>query len=113
MRYGSRAYHYKWRGDENQRCRRTFLQRESFRRGKNSITSGNSSIYCGKPLYHWTHLELARYFDIHDLLSPSTAEKIFDKASAMIRTPAFSTRSLITKMNVEVICTTDDPADNL
>ena len=67
----------------------------------------------GNPLYHWTHLELARYFKYFDLLSPSTADKIYEKASAMLQTRNSAYRSLIRKMNVEVICTTDDPADNL
>ena len=67
----------------------------------------------GNPLYHWTHLELARYFSIFELLSPSTSEAIYEKASAMLRTKEYSTRSLIRKMKAEVICTTDDPADNL
>jgi glucuronate isomerase len=67
----------------------------------------------GNPLYHWTHLELARYFDIFKLLSPSTAVEIYDKASALLRTKDFSIRALLRKMNVEVVCTTDDPADDL
>jgi glucuronate isomerase len=67
----------------------------------------------GNPLYHWTHLELARYFNITELLSPTTSASIYEKASALLQTKEFSTRSLIRKMKVEVICTTDDPADNL
>jgi glucuronate isomerase len=67
----------------------------------------------GNPLYHWTHLELARYFNIFDLLSPSTSDKIFNQATELIRSQDFNTKSLIRKMNVEMICTTDDPTDNL
>jgi glucuronate isomerase len=67
----------------------------------------------GNPLYHWTHLELARYFDIFDLLSPKTAGKIYNDASSMLKSDEFSTRSLIRKMKVELLCTTDDPADDL
>ena len=67
----------------------------------------------GNPLYHWTHLELARYFNIFELLSPSTADGIYEKASAMLRTKEFSIRSLLRKMKVEIICTTDDPSDLL
>jgi glucuronate isomerase len=67
----------------------------------------------GNPLYHWTHLELARYFNITELLSPSTATVIYEKASAMLQTKEFSTRSIIRKMKAEVVCTTDDPTDNL
>jgi glucuronate isomerase len=67
----------------------------------------------GNPLYHWTHLELSRYFNINEQLSPKTARSIFDQATALLNTPAFSTRNLIRKMGVEVICTTDDPIDSL
>ncbi len=65
------------------------------------------------PLYHWTHLELQRYFDIYDLLSPATARKIYDECKAKLQTPAYSVRNLLRKMKVEVVATTDDPLDNL
>ena len=65
------------------------------------------------PLYHWTHLELQRYFDVHDILSPATAKKIYDECSAKLQTPEYSVRRLIQKMNVESIGTTDDPLDDL
>lgn len=65
------------------------------------------------PLYHWTHLELRRYFGTEQLLSPKTAKVIYDECSAKLQTPAYSVRSLLTKMNVEVVCTTDDPLDSL
>ncbi len=65
------------------------------------------------PLYHWTHLELQRYFGIKDLLGPATGEKIYKAAGEMLATDEYSVRSLIRKMNVEVICTTDDPVDSL
>jgi glucuronate isomerase len=65
------------------------------------------------PLYHWTHLELKRYFDIHEILDPSSAKSIYENASAQIQTDDFSIKNLIRKMNVKVICTTDDPIDSL
>jgi glucuronate isomerase len=65
------------------------------------------------PLYHWTHLELQRYFSITKLLSPSTAEEIYREASSKLQTKEFSVRNLLKKMNVEVVCTTDDPTDTL
>jgi len=63
------------------------------------------------PLFHWTHLELKRYFDIDDILQPENAEDIYNKANAVLalKTPA----DLLKDMNVEVVCTTDDPTDNL
>ena len=67
----------------------------------------------GNPLYHWTHLELARYFNITELLSDTTASRIYERTSSMLKSDNLSTRSIIRKMNVEVACTTDDPADDL
>lgn len=65
------------------------------------------------PLYHWTHLELKRYFNIHELLSPATAKKIYDECTEKLQSPEYSTCSLIKKMRVETIVTTDDPIDDL
>jgi glucuronate isomerase len=65
------------------------------------------------PLYHWTHLELQRYFDIYEILSPTTARKVYDECTAKLQTPAYSVRNLIRKMGVTTIATTDDPLDNL
>ncbi|HCN82171.1 MAG TPA: glucuronate isomerase, partial [Sphingobacteriaceae bacterium] len=65
------------------------------------------------PLYHWTHLELQRYFDIHDILSPATAKKIYDECTAKLQTPEYSIRNLMRKMKVESVGTTDDPLDSL
>ena len=66
------------------------------------------------PLYHWTHFELKRPFGITDrLLSPATAKSIWDECNAKLATPEFSTRGIQRKMNVEVVCTTDDPVDSL
>jgi glucuronate isomerase len=66
------------------------------------------------PLYHWTHLELKRYFGISDkLLNPDSAKEIYETCSEMLRTPEFSARHLMRKMNVKLVCTTDDPTDTL
>ena len=65
------------------------------------------------PLYHWTHLELQRYFDVYDLLSPATAKKIWDECNAKLQTKEYSVLGLLNKMNVKTLCTTDDPLDNL
>jgi glucuronate isomerase len=105
--------HYKWR------AMRTLGIKEQF-------ITGNGSDYekfeqwascvpytMRNPLYHWTHLELKRYFDINDLLSAQTARSIYDQATSMLQTPECSVCSLLRKMKVEVVCTTDDPADDL
>ena len=105
--------HYKWRamrtnGIDEKYCTGNASAREKFDKWAETVP-----VTIGNPLYHWTHLELARYFDIFDLLSPSTSKGIYDKASEMLQSKEFSIRSIIRKMNVEVICTTDDPTDSL
>ena len=66
------------------------------------------------PLYHWTHLELKNPFGIKDkLLNPATAREIYNICSEMLQTPDFSVRSIIRKMNVKLICTTEGPLDTL
>jgi glucuronate isomerase len=65
------------------------------------------------PLYHWTHLELQRYFDIHDILNPDTAMKIYENCSAKLNSTDYSVRNLLRKMKVKLVCTTDDPVDSL
>ncbi len=65
------------------------------------------------PLYHWTHLELQRYFGIKELLSPVTAASIYGLCNEKLQTPEYSVRQLLRKMKVEVVCTTDDPVDSL
>jgi glucuronate isomerase len=65
------------------------------------------------PLYHWTHLELQRYFNVCDILNPSTAKKVYEECTAKLQSKDYSVRNLLRKMNVKVVCTTDDPIDNL
>lgn len=65
------------------------------------------------PLYHWTHLELQRYFDVHEVLSPANARKIYDECNAKLQTKEYSVQGLLRKMNVKTLCTTDDPLDSL
>jgi glucuronate isomerase len=67
----------------------------------------------GNPLYHWTHLELKRYFNVDELLGPDTAKKIWKQTEDVCVGPEFSVRNLIQRMNVKVVCTTDDPTDSL
>ena len=105
--------HYKWR------AMRTFGIDEKYITGNASdkdkfIEWGKAVPYTLRnPLYHWTHLELQRYFDIDTLLNADTANDIYDEATAKLQSPEYSCQSLIKKMNVEVICTTEDPIDSL
>ena len=65
------------------------------------------------PLYHWTQLELARVFGIYKILKPETAREIYEECNAKLATPEFRGQALIRRFNVETVCTTDDPADDL
>jgi glucuronate isomerase len=105
--------HYKWRamrtnGISEKYCTGKASDPEKFQKWAETVP-----VTMGNPLYHWAHLELARYFNIYELLSPASSKKIYEKASAMLQTKEFSIRSLIKRMKAEVICTTDDPTDDL
>ncbi|MGM0674790.1 MAG: glucuronate isomerase [Spirochaetota bacterium] len=68
----------------------------------------------GNPIYHWTHMELKRPFGIDELvLGPDTADSVWQQTKEMLGKPGFSTRGILDQMNVKVICTTDDPIDDL
>ncbi len=106
--------HYKWRAmrangvDEN-RITGSASDLDKFRAWAATVPKTLRN-----PLYHWTHLELKNPFDIKDtLLSPATADAIYAQCSEMLQRDDFSTRSLLKKMRVKVVCTTDDPLDSL
>ncbi|MBU6262514.1 MAG: glucuronate isomerase [Bacteroidetes bacterium] len=105
--------HYKWRamrtsGVDEAYCTGNKTDYEKFEKWAATVP-----YTMRNPLYHWTHLELKRYFGINELLDPATAKSVYENASAQIQTDGFSIRNLIRKMNVKVICTTDDPIDSL
>jgi len=105
--------HYKWRamranGIDESYCTGDATDEEKFLKWAETVPDTLRN-----PLYHWTHLELQRYFDIHELLNPESAPKIYQQAGEMLQSEDYSVRKLIRKMNVEVICTTDDPVDSL
>ena len=105
--------HYKWRamrtsGVDESYCTGGKSDYEKFEKWAATVP-----YTMRNPLYHWTHLELKRYFGIHEILDPSSAMSIYENASAQIQTDSFSIKNLIRKMNVKVICTTDDPIDSL
>jgi len=105
--------HYKWR------AMRTLGIDEKYITGDGSDADKfNQWAYCvpytvRNPLYHWSHLELKRYFDIQQHLSPDTAVSIYKTTEEKLSSPEYKTRSLLTKMKVETVCTTDDPIDSL
>jgi glucuronate isomerase len=105
--------HYKWRamrtnGVEEKYCTGNASDYEKFQAWAKTVP-----YTLRNPLYHWTHLELQRYFDVHTILNESSAKKIYDDCSAKLKTPEFAVRNLLKKMNVAAVCTTDDPIDNL
>ena len=67
----------------------------------------------GNPLYHWSHLELQRYFGVTEPITEANAKEIWDKCNALLAKPEFAPRGLLEKLNVKALCTTDDPLDNL
>ncbi|NLV18105.1 MAG: glucuronate isomerase [Bacteroidetes bacterium] len=105
--------HYKWRAMRTNGINEKFCTGEASDYEKFTKWAETVPSTTGNPLYHWTHLELARYFNIYDLLSPATAAEIFKKTVDLLKTKAFSIRSLLKKVKAEVVCTTDDPSDSL
>ncbi len=105
--------HYKWRAMRTNGVDEEFVTGNAPWRKKFQKWSETVPQTLRNPLYHWTHLELQRYFGIDTLLSPATADAIFDECTAKLRTPEFSARNLMRKMNVKLVCTTDDPVDDL
>ncbi|MBE9583690.1 glucuronate isomerase [Mucilaginibacter sp. JRF] len=105
--------HYKWRAMRTNGVTEDYVTGKRGDYEKFEKWAATIPYTLRNPLYHWSHLELQRYFGISEILSPATAKGIYDECTAMLQQPEFSTRSLITRMNVEVICTTDDPIDSL
>lgn len=105
--------HYKWRAMRALGIDERFITGDASDREKFLKWAETVPYTARNPLYHWTHLELKRYFGIEDLLDAGSAGDIYDRCNSLLQEPEYSTQSLIQKMNVEVICTTDDPVDSL
>lgn len=105
--------HYKWRAMRANGIPEKYITGDASDYEKFEKWAETVPYTLRNPLYHWTHLELQRYFDVYDILSPATAKKIYDDCTAKLQTPEYSVRRLIQKMNVESIGTTDDPLDDL
>jgi glucuronate isomerase len=105
--------HYKWRamrtnGVDEGYCTGDRPDWEKFQKWAETVP-----YTLRNPLYHWTHLELQRYFGITDIVSSRTARNIYETCSAQLQTKEYSVRNLLRKMNVRTVCTTDDPVDTL
>ncbi|MDI3320340.1 glucuronate isomerase [Pinibacter soli] len=105
--------HYKWRamranGVDEHYCTGGASDWEKFEQWAATVP-----YTMRNPLYHWTHLELQRYFDVHDVLKPEMARSIYNTCSEKLQTPEYAVRGLLKKVNVKLVCTTDDPVDDL
>ncbi|WP_341228089.1 glucuronate isomerase [uncultured Arcticibacterium sp.] len=105
--------HYKWRamrsnGINEAYCTGNKTDEEKFQKWAETVP-----YTLRNPLYHWTHLELQRYFGIHDILNGDSAKSIYADTSAKLQTKEYSVQGLLSKMKVETVCTTDDPLDTL
>ena len=105
--------HYKWRAMRSNGVPEEFVTGNAPAREKFQKYAETLEVAIGNPLYHWSHLELQRFFGYHGVLNGDTAEEVWDLCNAKLREPDFSARGLIRKSNVEIICTTDDPIDSL
>ena len=105
--------HYKWRAMRSCGVAEYYITgdatpAEKFRKWAETIPN-----LIGNPLYHWTHLELQRYFGIYEPLNGENAMEIYEKCNQILAQPDMSARGIIAKSNVKLLCTTDDPADDL
>lgn len=105
--------HYKWRAMRTNGVEEAYITGDKTDWEKFRAWAATVPYTLRNPLYHWTHLELQRYFGITDILNADTAKKVYDESSALLQTKGYSVRGLLEKMNVKLICTTDDPVDNL
>jgi glucuronate isomerase len=105
--------HYKWRGMRLHGLSERFCTGDATPREKFLAFAETIPHALRNPLYHWTHLELARFFGIHELLSPATAEGIWEKANSMLAQDDMSSWGILEKFQVKFIGTTDDPTDSL
>ncbi len=105
--------HYKWRVMRASGVPERFVTGETDFREKYDHFAAIMPGLVGNPIYHWSHLELKRFFGVDELLNAQTANAIWDKANACLQSPEGAARALITSSNVRALCTTDDPADDL
>ena len=105
--------HYKWRAMRANGISERYITGDASDWEKFEKWAETVPYTLRNPLYHWTHLELRRYFGITELLNKDSARRIYDECSAKLQTPEYSVRNLLKMMQVETLCTTDDPADSL
>lgn len=105
--------HYKWRAMRTLGINEKYITGDSSDEEKFNHWAKTLPFTLRNPLHHWSQLELARYFNEFELLTPDNAQRIYQDTKAQIQTANFSARNLLTQMNVKVLCTTEDPIDTL
>jgi glucuronate isomerase len=106
--------HYKWRAMRAAGIEERLITGDASDEEKFEAWAATVPKTLRNPLYHWTHLELKRYFGISGkLLNPETAKEIYAECSEMLQAKEFSARGILKRMKVKVACTTDDPVDSL
>ena len=105
--------HYKWRAMRGNGVEEKYITGDASDYEKFEKWADTLQHAMRNPLYHWTHLELARIFGIDTVLNPRTAREIYEACNAKLATPEFRARELMKRCQVEVVCTTDDPIDSL
>lgn len=105
--------HYKWRQMRTNGIDEKYITGDADEYEKFREFAKTMPYLIGNPLYHWTHLELKRYFDIDELLCEESCERIWNKVNECLAKDEYSAQNLIKRSNVAIICTTDDPADTL
>ena len=105
--------HYKWRAMRANGVNERFVTGDASDWEKFEKWAETVPYTVRNPLYHWTHLELRRYFGITELLNKDSARRIYEQCNALLQTPEYGVQGLLRRMNVQVVCTTDDPADSL
>ena len=105
--------HYKWRAMRAHGIDENYITGNASDKEKFLKWAETVPYTMRNPLYHWTHLELQRYFKIDQLLSPKTAEAIYKQTTDALQRPEYSVHSLLSKMKVALVCTTDHPTDSL
>ncbi|GAC1482498.1 MAG: glucuronate isomerase [Flavisolibacter sp.] len=105
--------HYKWRAMRTSGVEERFITGEASDLEKFNQWARTVPYTLRNPLYHWTHLELQRYFGITEILNEKTGGPIYEKCSEMLQSPEYSVQNLMKNNKVKLVCTTDDPADSL
>ena len=105
--------HYKWRAMRTNGVNEKFITGNATDAEKFEMWAATVPYTMRNPLYHWTHLELQRYFGVREILDPKSSKNIYATCSEKLSTAEYNVQGLLQKMNVKVLCTTDDPIDDL